>query len=142
MKPPGSPGLRLRRFLLWIAAAAVLAVWAFPVLWGLLTSFKSERDVLAYPPLLVFKPTLDNYRAVISGSSSILHNLQSSMVVSTLATLLTMSSKSGRDRASIVLASEYACGMPKEAASLSARAMSGSQIAVQRAPGASPQAAT
>ena len=38
-----------------IALAAIagigLAVWAFPVIWGLLTSFKTERDVLAYPPV-------------------------------------------------------------------------------------------
>ena len=62
-----------------LALAAVagfgLAVWAFPVVWGLLTSFKTERDVLAYPPVWLFKPTLDNYREVIFGASSILPNL-------------------------------------------------------------------
>ena len=71
-------------------AGAGLAVWAFPVVWGLLTSFKSERDVLAYPPVWLFKPTLDNYREVMFGASSILPNLWSSFVVATLATLLTM----------------------------------------------------
>ena len=57
----------------------------FPVLWGLLTSFKTERDVLAYPPVLVFTPTLDNYREVLFGASSILPNLVSSLIVSTAA---------------------------------------------------------
>ena len=80
----------LRRLALWFGASLLLAVWAFPVLWGLLTSFKSERDVLAYPPVWLFKPTLDHYREVISGSSSILPNLWSSMVVSCATTLLTM----------------------------------------------------
>jgi multiple sugar transport system permease protein len=80
----------LRDFLLWVAAGLLLAVWAFPVLWGLLTSLKSERDVLAYPPVLFFQPTLDNYRAVIFGSASILPNLWSSLVVSSSATALTM----------------------------------------------------
>jgi ABC-type glycerol-3-phosphate transport system permease component len=80
----------LRRLALWLGASLLLAVWAFPVLWGLLTSFKSERDVLAYPPVWLFKPTLDHYREVISGSSSILPNLWSSMVVSCATTLLTM----------------------------------------------------
>jgi multiple sugar transport system permease protein len=79
-----------RAVVLWLAAGLLLAVWVFPVLWGLLTSFKTERDVLAYPPTVFFTPTLDNYREVIFGSSSILPNLWSSMVVSTLATLLTM----------------------------------------------------
>ncbi len=80
----------VRTIVLWLVAGLLLAVWAFPVLWGLLTSFKTERDVLAYPPKLIFEPTLDNYREVITGGSSILPNLWSSMVVSTTATVLTM----------------------------------------------------
>jgi ABC-type glycerol-3-phosphate transport system permease component len=71
-------------------AGAGLAIWVFPVIWGLLTSFKAERDVLAYPPVWLFKPTLDNYREVMFGASSILPNVWSSCVVSTSATLLTM----------------------------------------------------
>ena len=55
-----------------------LAVWVFPVIWGLLTSFKTERDVLAYPPVWLFKPTLDSYREVLFGASSILPNIWSS----------------------------------------------------------------
>ena len=55
------------------------SIWAFPVIWGLLTSFKTERDVLAYPPVWLFKPTLDNYREVIFGASSILPNLWSEL---------------------------------------------------------------
>jgi len=77
-----------------IALAAIagtgVAVWAFPVIWGLLTSFKTERDVLAYPPVWLFKPTLDNYREVIFGSASIVPNLWSSLIVSCGATLATM----------------------------------------------------
>lgn len=80
----------LRHAALWAVALLLLAVWAFPVLWGLLTSFKTERDVLAYPPKVFFTPTLDNYREVISGGSSILPNLWSSIVVSGWATFLTM----------------------------------------------------
>ena len=82
--------VRVRALALWLVAGVLLAVWSFPVLWGLLTSFKTERDVLAYPPTVIFEPTLDNYREVIFGSSSILPNLWSSFVVSTAATLLTM----------------------------------------------------
>lgn len=75
---------------LYMVAALLLAVWAFPVLWALLTSFKTERDVLAYPPLFIFEPTLANYRDVLSGPNSILPNLLSSLIVATGATLLTM----------------------------------------------------
>ncbi len=71
-------------------AGGLLSIWAFPVLWALLTSFKTERDVLAYPPVWWFTPTLANYREVLFGSSSIVPNLVSSMVVSVSTTLLTM----------------------------------------------------
>ena len=80
----------MRRIALAAAAGLMLAVWAFPVVWGLLTSFKTERDVLAYPPVWLFTPTLDNYREVLFGTSSILPNLWSSVVVATASTLLTM----------------------------------------------------
>ena len=79
-----------RRIALAAVAGLGLSVWAFPVIWALLTSFKSERDVLAYPPVIVFTPTLDHYREVLFGASSILPNLWSSLVVSTAATALTL----------------------------------------------------
>jgi multiple sugar transport system permease protein len=68
----------------------VLIVWTFPVLWALLTSFKTERDVLAYPPTIIFTPTLANYRDVLFGATTILPNLISSSIVAVLATVLTM----------------------------------------------------
>ena len=79
-----------RTIALYALAGAVLAVWAFPVVWGLLTSFKTERDVLAYPPVWIFTPTLANYRDVLFGASSIVPNLFSSLVVASLATALTL----------------------------------------------------
>jgi len=82
--------LLVRRLALAAMAGALLSIWAFPVLWALLTSFKTERDVLAYPPVWWFTPTMANYREVLFGSSSIVPNLVSSMVVSISTTLLTM----------------------------------------------------
>jgi multiple sugar transport system permease protein len=82
--------MKLRRALIFAVAVAVLAVWAFPVLWALLTSFKTERDVLAYPPKVVFAPTLANYADVLFGSSTILPNLLSSFVVAGFTTVLTI----------------------------------------------------
>jgi len=79
-----------RRVALAAFAGVGLSIWVFPVVWGLLTSFKTERDVLAYPPVWIFKPTLDNYREVIFGSSSILPNLGSSLVLAVATTALTM----------------------------------------------------
>ena len=79
-----------RRLMLGVVAGLLVSVWVFPVLWAVLTSFKTERDVLAWPPLVIFTPTLANYREVLFGSASILPNLWSSLVVSVAATALTM----------------------------------------------------
>jgi ABC-type glycerol-3-phosphate transport system permease component len=81
---------RWRTIGLTLIAALLLSVWVLPVLWALLTSFKTERDVLAYPPLVFFEPTLANYREVLFGTSSILPNLVSSVIVAGSATVLTM----------------------------------------------------
>lgn len=75
---------------LYTIAGLLVSVWAFPVLWAFLTSFKTERDVLAYPPTMIFHPTLANYREVLFGASTILPNLWSSLIVSISATVLTM----------------------------------------------------
>jgi ABC-type glycerol-3-phosphate transport system permease component len=71
-------------------AFVFLTIWTFPVLWALLTSFKTERDVLAYPPTLFFTPTLGNYEDILFGATTILPNLISSFIVSTLTTVMTM----------------------------------------------------
>ena len=80
----------MRRLTLACAAGVLLSVWGFPVIWALLTSFKTERDVLAYPPTVIFEPTLANYRDVLFGSASILPNLLSSTIVAGASTLLTL----------------------------------------------------
>jgi multiple sugar transport system permease protein len=72
-----------------ITVVFVLA-WTFPILWSVLNSLKTDRDVLAYPPKLLFTPTLDAYRDVLFGSTSMLPNLVSSMIISVGTTLLTV----------------------------------------------------
>jgi ABC-type glycerol-3-phosphate transport system permease component len=67
-----------------------LAIWGFPVFWALLTSFKTERDVLSDPPSLIFTPTLANYHDVLFGATSIVPNLWSSIVVAIGATVFTV----------------------------------------------------
>jgi sorbitol/mannitol transport system permease protein len=38
----------------------------FPILWTVLTGFKSEADAAAIPPVFLFHATLDNYRTVFN----------------------------------------------------------------------------
>ena len=77
----------MRTTVLLAIAIVMLVVWIFPVAWGLLTSFKTERDVLAYPPEVIFEPTLVNYHDVFFGGASIVPNLVSSLIVSGLTTI-------------------------------------------------------
>jgi multiple sugar transport system permease protein len=67
-----------------------LGAWVFPIIWSVLNSFKTEQDILAYPPKLLFSPTLSAYRDVLFGSASILPNLWSSFVISIGTTFLTV----------------------------------------------------
>jgi multiple sugar transport system permease protein len=76
--------------MLGLVAGLLMLVWSFPVLWGLITSLKTERDVLAYPPVVVFEPTLANYRQVLLGATTILPNLVSSLIVTISTTIVTM----------------------------------------------------
>ena len=47
----------------WIVALAMF----FPVFWMVLTAFKQERDAFTSPPKFIFKPTLDQFDAVLGG---------------------------------------------------------------------------
>jgi multiple sugar transport system permease protein len=80
----------LRRSLGAAVSLAFMAAWAFPILWSVLNSFKTEQDILAFPPKLFFAPTLAAYRDVLFGSASILPNLWSSFVISAGTTTVTM----------------------------------------------------
>ena len=80
----------IRRGMLLVVSLFTVLIWVFPVAWGLLTSFKTERDVLAYPPEVIFPPTGRNYYDVFFGGASIVPNLMSSLIVSGLTTVLTM----------------------------------------------------
>ena len=83
-------GRRLRVAFMVAVSFVFLLAWVLPILWSVLNSLKSERDVLAYPPKLIFSPTLDAYRDVLFGAASILPNLWSSFVISIGTTVLTM----------------------------------------------------
>ena len=53
-----------------LGAAVVSLVYFFPVLWIILTAFKSHTDALAVPPVWLFTPTLENFVQVFSRAYS------------------------------------------------------------------------
>jgi sorbitol/mannitol transport system permease protein len=63
------PGVRRRRVrpgavALNLLTYAIALFVFFPILWAVLTGFKSEAEAAATPPVLLFDATLDNYHAV------------------------------------------------------------------------------
>src|SRR5690349_1282552 len=62
-------GKRIRTIAVLAISFAFLLAWAFPILWSVLNSFKTDQDVLAYPPKVLFAPTLEAYRDVLFGSA-------------------------------------------------------------------------
>ena len=75
--------------------AAVAASWAvaclmfFPIFWLFLTSFKTEQQAIAVPPLIAFPPTLENY-ALIEERTDYFRYAWNSVVTSFGGTLLAM----------------------------------------------------
>jgi sorbitol/mannitol transport system permease protein len=77
-----------RRWLLTLLAWAVGLVIFFPILWTVLTSFKTEGEAISTPPhILFFDWTLENYAEVQQRSNYIQH-VTNSVVISLGSTLL------------------------------------------------------
>ena len=69
-------------------AWAVGLVIFFPILWTILTSFKTEGDAIAYPPkFLFFDWTLENY-AVVQERSNYMRYLWNSVIIAGGSTLI------------------------------------------------------
>ena len=54
-----------------LAAAVISLIYFFPVLWIILTSFKTLNDALAVPAQFIFTPTLENFVLVFSRAYSV-----------------------------------------------------------------------
>jgi polyol transport system permease protein len=77
-----------RKAIFTVAAFAIGLIIFFPILWTFLTSFKTEGEAVASPPLfLAFHWTLENYAEVNQRSDYLLH-FYNSVVISFGSTLL------------------------------------------------------
>ncbi len=59
---------------------AVALVVLFPFFWMLSSSFKTQVDIIAWPPRFVFKPTLQNYAKVFGEQDFLKYFMNSSIV--------------------------------------------------------------
>ncbi|MBA3416164.1 MAG: carbohydrate ABC transporter permease [Chloroflexia bacterium] len=55
-----------RRFLLVALVAAIWAFYLFPLVWLIMMSLKTQIDMFAVPPLFIFAPTFEHYRATFA----------------------------------------------------------------------------
>jgi sorbitol/mannitol transport system permease protein len=76
-------GSLLRGGLAWL----ITLVLFFPLLWLVLTSFKTELQAISVPPQLLFRPTLESF-AEVNLRSDYLHYARNSLVTSVVSTLL------------------------------------------------------
>jgi multiple sugar transport system permease protein len=57
----------IERILRGIAITAVILFFMFPIFWIFLMSLQTNETILRVPPSMVFEPTFQNYRALITG---------------------------------------------------------------------------
>ncbi|MEP0233138.1 carbohydrate ABC transporter permease [Roseibium sp.] len=77
-----------RKFVVTLVAWAIGLTIFFPILWTVLTSFKTEAEAIASPPsFLLFDWTLENYTEVNERSDYFLH-FMNSVIISLGSTLL------------------------------------------------------
>lgn len=70
MASPTAPGARsgASKFLWYLPALAITALFAFPLLWIFLTAIKPRNLIQKYPPRFRFEPTWDNFRFVFDST--------------------------------------------------------------------------
>ena len=70
-----------------VAILLLIAFLLLPVYWMVSTSLKTTNQTFAVPPVFVFEPTLQHYRAVFD-EGAVPHSLGNSLIVATAATLV------------------------------------------------------
>lgn len=62
----------------------------FPILWMILTSFKTEADAFSFPPTIFFEPTLSNWNIALFETNFLKHLINTLIItlISTLTALL------------------------------------------------------
>jgi len=73
-----------------VALAWIIAIiFFFPIFWMILTSFKTELQAIAVPPMFIFEGTFENY-FLVNERSDYLHHAINSIITSFGATLLSL----------------------------------------------------
>ena len=76
---------KMKHILLCLLAVVIALIWVFPIFYMIVSSFKAEVDVTI--PGIIFTPTLDNYKEVISDTFFLY--LRNSILITIGAVLIT-----------------------------------------------------
>jgi multiple sugar transport system permease protein len=77
------------RLLLTVGASALTAVWLFPVIWMLSTSFKTNTDITSRVPVIFFHPTWEHYRTLLT-TYHFTQFFRTSFIIATITTIFTI----------------------------------------------------
>lgn len=67
----------------------LLGLFLFPILWIVLTSFKTRFQTFAIPPVWLFIPTFQNYYKILF-QSSFIYNLLNSVIICTVTVMISI----------------------------------------------------
>ncbi len=79
----------LRSGLVFCLYGIVILLWAFPVIWVILTSLKSRNEIFTLPPTIFFRPTTIHYTEALL-DQDILSGIINSLLVACGTTILTL----------------------------------------------------
>ena len=79
----------LKRVIFALVIAVIVILMLFPFLWMLMSAFKTQVDIIAWPPRFLFTPTLRNFERVFVEQNFLLY-LKNSMIVAVSAVSISL----------------------------------------------------
>lgn len=80
---------QLRQHLLNVLTLLLAFLMFFPILWMVLTSFKTEQIAFAFPPRFLFTPTLENWQVALVGTDY-LRFLGNTLIITGVSTVIAL----------------------------------------------------
>ncbi len=80
---------QLRHRLLNVVTLLLAFLMFFPILWMVLTSFKTEQIAFAFPPRFLFTPTLENWQVALVGTDY-LRFLGNTLIITGVSTIVAL----------------------------------------------------
>jgi multiple sugar transport system permease protein len=74
---------------IYVSLVVLVVIWFTPIIWLIMTSFRTLGDTLSWPPVIIFRPIIDHYKTVLFESNFIIA-LSNSIIVGFMSTLLVL----------------------------------------------------